>query len=123
MKRHHAVATIAALSVFATGCASTTGGSPEVVRGPTELGCAYAEPTDPTVATARVTLRFDVLPDGSVEPGSVHRVGGHHDTDREDLIREAEQAALTCAFRPAVARDGRPVETTITKRFAFNPRP
>ena len=84
---------------------------------PVLLGCPYIPPVYGG-AGYRVTLRFLVLPDGSVDPNSIHWVNHHKDTKLGSYVDRAEDLARNCKYRPA-RLDGRPVEATVRKLFLF----
>ncbi len=86
--------------------------------GPVLLGCPYTEAIDPATAPIKVTLRYRVQADGSVDPSSIVVRSSHHMTDDRQWVERAREIARGCTYDPAV-ENGRPVEAVVRKRFNF----
>ena len=83
-----------------------------------ELGCPYTEPVDPARAPYKVSLEFRVQDDGQVDAASITVRTSRHNTDEQAFVERAREIARGCTYEPATV-DGRPVETTVRKRFYF----
>lgn len=85
---------------------------------PTEVGCPYTEPPDPSRAPRRVSLMYRVTPEGSVDPASIIVRSSHPRTGAEEYVGRARDVATRCVYEPAMV-DGEPVEAMVRKTFYF----
>ena len=106
------------------GCARTAPADrvgPAALHGgetPTEVGCPYTEPPDPSRAPYKVSLMYRVTAEGRVDPASIVVRRSTHMTDLEEYVSRAREVAARCVYEPAVV-GGEPVEAMVRRIFYF----
>jgi len=112
------------LSVLALICSACASGGSGVLRAsdldiePEELSCPYTNVRGAYGAEG-VTLGFTVLPDGTVDPGSIRRIQEHNDSSDPDLFQRAKDIVIRCEFSPG-SKGGVSVPSRLRKRFYFS---